>query len=707
MRPLLVLWPAALSISIASFLAFKIMSFYVVPVSLLLGLLLACHPIGVLIGRRYYEGETTRAVRHYIMILLATAVFFAATPHLMEGYFDLPRKTGSAAHLLGYLAAAGLLLIPLYGASGIVEYSILRTADKAEQDLRHFAYGGLLLATLGGICLGYLLLPIIGVLGLFLLAVTLALPAANESTAFKASLVATVIASLLTLDSPAFDAAIVTAVSPRSDGTTASELSRGSRALWAGWGKYSYVEIVESPNGQTVSGAYNGSMFWSASKNIHGQEPTQYAIDRAVMDLLDESGRLAIIGSGGGKQVQVALDSNRKLKVDAFELEPAVVDVFTRKHPDANDRAYLADGVSVFAQEGRAGVRKEAGKYDAIYIADAGSFFNYYRTALNFVFFLHTRDAYTDYASALSSRGFVASLIMKEFDVGVSQRVINIFHDIGMDTLVVENKKFSLIIGAKPDRIAVLTPRLLQIARDRGLEQPRPGVSDLTLENPVPTDDRGGLYIFSLYPERTLRGFFFGSLVAFALAVILLAYFSSRPTSPEWLRTMPTLRLIQFILLGTNFVLLENAIILQLAKVTLNISDAVIFGTAAFLVPAVTGAWFGERLVTNRSLGIPLLLLSTAVCMGGLHLNLATTPLLAAEMVLFALTGAFFPAVLRASDRRALPMAFAADSVGACLGTAIIFFVPILFGIRTLVFASFVSSAAAGTWILYTARRVA
>src|SRR5690348_13019695 len=46
---------------------------------------------------------------------------------------------------------------------------------------------------------------------------------------------------------------------------------------------------------------------------------------------------------------------------------------------------------------------------------------------------------------------------------------------------------------------------------------------------------------------------------------------------------------------------------------------------------------------------------------------------------------AFFPAVLRASDRRALPVAFAADSLGACLGTAVIFFVPVLFGIRALV----------------------
>jgi hypothetical protein len=362
MRVLIGLWPAALSISIASFLAFKMMSFYVVPVSLLLGLLLACHPIGVLIGRRYYDGAADRAILHYIVVLIATASFFVAMPNLMEGYFDLPRKTGSAAHLLGYLAATGVLLIPLYGASGIVEYTILRAADGTDQDLRHWAYGGLLLATLGGICLGYILLPIAGVLGLFLLAVAFALAAAKHLRSFKVTLGAATLVSLISLDSPSFDASIVTALSPRNDGTTTSELTRGAKSLWAGWGKYSYVEIVENSGGQTISGAYNGSMFWSASKKLGEREASQYAVDRTVMDLVDESGRIAVIGSGGGKQIQVALSANRNLKVDAFELEPAVVEVFTKIHPDANGRAYLADGISVFAQEGRGNLHCRRGQ---------------------------------------------------------------------------------------------------------------------------------------------------------------------------------------------------------------------------------------------------------------------------------------------------------------------------------------------------------
>lgn len=705
MRPFLRLWPAALSISIASFLAFKLMSFYVIPVGLLLGVLLACHPVGVLVGRRYYEGKPERAVRHYVVVLLFTAAMFLVVPYVMEGYFDLPRRTGSAALLFGYLVASGLALVPLYGASGMVEYGILRAAEEEGRDSRHIAYGGLLAAVLAGVLLGYALLPHAGVLALFAFALAAALYSARLSKPALVALALALVSSVASITKPSFDAAVVRALVPRSEETTAWHVARGAKPLFSGWGKYAYVDIVADRGGHSVSGAYNGAMYWSAFAKI-GPDPggNQFPLDRAIVELVAPKGKLAIIGGGGGKQVQNALDARREIEVDAYELEPAVVDFFTKIDPEANDRAYVRDGVRALAEEGRGGVRKRAGEYDGIYIADAGSFFNYYRTALNFVFFLHTREAYEDYVSALSPRGFVAALVMKDLDLGVTQRIVNVLRANGLEAATLENEKFRLVIGAKPGPMQEIWPRLGAVAAGQGLAPPERAVTFLNLENPVPTDDRGGMYVYSLYPERTLKGFFAGAV---ALAVLLPALFvalSRRRSAPEWLAAASAPRLLQFILLGASFVLLENAIILQIAKITLNISDAVILGTAAFLVPAVTGALFGERLVARPRLSVPLLVIAATVCLVGIASGLPVPVVLACEGLLFALSGAFFPAVLRASDKRALPVAFAADSLGACLGTAAIFFVPVLFGIRALVASSFALSALAGVWILITCR---
>lgn len=698
------LLPAALAVSLGSFLAFKLMAFFVMPVSLLLGIVLACHPLGVLLGARWYRDDRPRAARHLAAVLLVTALGFLVLPRVSSGYFELPRRTGSALGLAVYLASSGAILAPFFTASGAVEYAVLRAAADEPGDRRHRAYASLLLATLAGALLGYASLPVIGVLPIFGAAVALALFAGERRTSALVSAAVAVSIAAIGAAEPALDAAVVRAIAPRTEETTTRALQKGARLLFSGWGKYAYVDVVahDGPRGG-VSGGYNGSMYWSAYGRIQVNDyDDQYALDATVMELLDPGGRLAVIGAGGGKQVQVAMAETSAVSVDAFELEPKVIEVFTRLAPDANDRAYLRPSVRAIAKEGRAGVRSDGRPYDAIYIADAGNFFNYYRSALDFVFFLHTREAYEDYRRALTERGFVAALIMNDLDVGVTQRVVNVLGTIGMRAAVTSTPKFTLIVAAPAERFAPIEAKLAAIAARRGTSAPRALPFDGALENPVPTDDRGSVYVFSLYPARTLRQFFFASLVAIALTVAAILVRARRRVPA---RGLAPGKGVQLLWLGGNFVLLQNAFITQLALLTLNVSDAVIVGTILFLGAAAVGAAFGERILRRPSIALPIVFAFSAASFVAVRAGLPLRVSLAAELAVFVVSGALFPAVLRSCPREDTPAAFAIDSFGAALATCLLFFVPALYGTRALVLSAFVSTCAIGVWIVLTHAR--
>lgn len=700
------LLPAAFAVSLGSFLAFKVMAFYVMPVSLLLGVLLACHPLGVLLAARDRNQDPRRPARLLGWVLCLTALGFLFIPRLMGDSFDLPRKTGSGGALAIYLISTGLVLAPFFTASGAVEYAVLRAAADDHGDRRHRAYAALLCTTLLGVLIGYALLPIVGVLSIFGIALGCALFAGGGRGAAIAVACLTLSLAPISAVSPGIDAAVVRAITPRSDNTATAAIARGDYLLLSGWGKYAYVDLLahKGPAGG-VSGAYNGSMYWSTGSRVEVLTgDRQYPLDATVIELLDLSRayqpldtppRFAIIGAGGGKQVQVALAEGAKLAIDAYELEPRVIDYFTRINPAANDGVYLRPLVRALAREGRAGVRA-SGPYDAIYLADAGNFFNYYRTALDFVFFLHTREAYRDYQQALSSRGFVAALVMNNLDFGVTQRIVNVLSSLGMASAITASPQFTLVVAAPAERFALIEARLASITARRGLPTPHRGVSETSMENPVPTDDRGSVYLFSLYPLRTLRQFVGGTAIAIGFTALALVMRARRRPSA----TLDGSKRLQLLWLGVNFVFLENAFITQLARITLNVSDAVIIGTALFLLAAAVGAAFADRLLRHRGSGVAVVLALSLGCFAAVKLNAPTPYLLAVELALFGASGALFPSVLRSCTAEETPPAFAIDSIGAALGTCLLFFVPALYGVTAMILASFASTAAIGVWIM-------
>lgn len=682
--------PALCSIALATFLVFKVLALYMNPVNLLIGLVLIAHPCGVVFAQRRYPSADDRnlALRHYLIVLALTLALLPLLARTQGSHYEW--NSPSIGVFLLRILGAGVYFVPLFFMSGAVEYMALRGAGS-----RGRAYGSLLFAAMLGIAFGYLALPRVGVLGLVVVSLGGAawpLPASRHARAGLLALasLALVVFALV----PAVDRVVVRQIQPRGP-ETASALAERATLEWGGWGKYQYVQFFRDDAG-VLSGVYNNSAYWdfttAANPNFIG--------DRVVMDLLPTGGQLAIVGAGGGRQVAAATRANRQIEIDAFELEPAVIDYLTRIDPDANARTYLQPNVRVFAREGRAGVAAADREYDAIYLADPGNFFHYYRTMLDFAFFLHTREAYASYVEQLRPGGFIAVLVLPGRAAPAGQRIINIMHELELELVRVPTQHFDLLVAARAGELDRAELAATLARHGLALEHPQ---ADLTLDNPIPTDDRGGSYIYALYPLPLLARFFALGVAAISLVALLLAlWFRARSDAPAQPGLAPL-----FVLLGLNFILLENVLVLQIARITFNASDAAILGTLAFLLASACGACMADAFARRMPLYLALLALAILACAITLRLHASLPWLLAAETSLFVLSGALFPIALDKAGSAGLAEAFAADSMGATLGALTVLFTPVLFGIAALSHAALLVTTIAALALALMCRRAA
>lgn len=681
--------PALFSISLATFLVFKVLALYMNPVNLLIGLVLIAHPCGVVFAQRRYpsEDDRGRALRHYLVVLALTLALLPVLARTQGSHYEW--NSPSIGVFLLRILGAGIYFVPLFFMSGAVEYMALRGAGS-----RGLAYGSLLFAAMLGIAVGYLALPQVGVLGIVLVSLAAAGWPLQPSRRVRAGVFGLVSLALVLLALvPAVDRTIVRQIQPRGP-ETASALAERARLEWGGWGKYQYVQFFRDDAG-VLSGVYNNSAYWDFTTRAN----PNFVGDRVVMDLLPAGGRLAIVGAGGGRQVAAATDANKQLEVDAFELEPAVIDYLTRIDPDANARTYLQPGVRVFAREGRAGVAESDREYDAIYLADPGNFFHYYRTMLDFAFFLHTREAYASYVEQLRPGGFLAVLVLPGPAAPAGQRIINIMRALELEVVRVPTRHFDLLVAARAGELDATQLAALAARHGLALEHPQ---ADLTLDNPIPTDDRGGSYIYALYPLPLLARFFALGVAAISLASLLLArWFRARASGP----TLPGLAPL-FVLLGLNFILLENVLVLQIARLTFNASDAAILGTLAFLLAAASGACLSDTFARRMPLYLALLAPAILACVVALRLAAPLPWLLAAEAMLFVLSGALFPIALELAGGTRLAEAFAADSMGATLGALTVLFTPVLYGIDALSHAALLVTSASALVLVFVRWRL-
>jgi hypothetical protein len=180
-------------------------------------------------------------------------------------------------------------------------------------------------------------------------------------------------------------------------------------------------------------------------------------------------------------------------------------------------------------------------------------------------------------------------------------------------------------------------------------------------------------HIFSLQQVGILFTLVAGLLLAFAGLLVVLLRKKGNPGIPG--RSFPQLVLIS-LFVGANFLVIEHYLILALFKKLYVYRDALVLGAISFLIISGLGSTF----ITPRlrplfqfigGLFILLLLL--------FHDSLSPWANLALLAPVAFVTGSFFPALFEAAAENPLAV-FAADSIGAAIGSMASFFIPIVLG---------------------------
>ena len=455
------------------------------------------------------------------------------------------------------------------------------------------------------------------------------------------------------------------------------------------WGRYSLTEILHDPSAQQFVGFYNDIMQWEYAPKAGFNA---LMLGAAPLHWAPPGGRIAIIGAGGGRQVRWAQQPRYAFeKVVAIELEPVVFEAVRGPLREEFGGVYEKKNVVPVVAEARGYMERSTEKFDLIYLPSVGGYPQMMLEPGNMV---RTLDAYRTLRNRLTDRGVLAIWYPAGLDprgILTKQYVRTLGEQgLGMKTQAYLYKQEYLILAARDAGTPLPTVQeinaFLHHPSDPSGLPPEKDQRFRTLRVPVPldpgfkpiTDDQPFLagivsQIFSLdqlYTLFTLVACFLGTV---GIAVLIFLRKQGDPRIPGrsyW--SVAGLALM----IGANFILLEHFVVLVLFKKLYVFQDALLLGSISFLV--ITG--LGSLLIGRRLRGLAQCVAVAALVplvLWAERLPVFVVLILMAP-VAFA-TGSFFPVLFDLSARNPLCV-FAMDAVGAAIGSAVAFFMPIAFG---------------------------
>ncbi|GAI35386.1 unnamed protein product, partial [marine sediment metagenome] len=169
---------------------------------------------------------------------------------------------------------------------------------------------------------------------------------------------------------------------------------------------------------------YNGISHWGYPRNTFTGQESHKKEETKLFPyfLLDEDAKVAIIGSGGGKQVGEALRSRIK-DIYAVEIIPEVIDVLQNELNYYVDNVYNQPEVKVFKMDGRKFINESKEKFDLIHIPHTESTISTLKSAMEVSSFIFTQDSFKEMREHLNEGGII--VIEKDLkDVRVDYRGI-------------------------------------------------------------------------------------------------------------------------------------------------------------------------------------------------------------------------------------------------------------------------------------------
>ncbi len=640
---------------------FKLLSFFIMP-SLFFDMLFIGFPLGAWLGARFLAPE-----RHFIKCLWALQAVMAGSVAacLMAKRFDYLRShlfdielTRLVIQVVTFVA----MFLPFFAAYGLCEYLGYQVGRRNMGGRMRAVYA----LALFGAATAYVslktLLPMLGMARMLVLALgalALAILVLGERRArwFAAC---EIIALLAGSSWGNLDREFLSLYKGRgSQSTWDFRTNRGCRTVFQKWGRYSLCEILESPDSKVYYGFYNDMFQWEHAPRM-GFSRTSLG---AIPILLTRPGqRLAIIGSGGGRQVRLAQKLGDR-SIVAIELESAVFDAVrhTKSLCAAFGRVYESSDVTPVRAEARGYFERSAESFDLIYMPSVGGYAQMMIEPGNMV---RTFEAYRTLRDHLTPRGILAIWYPRGLDTKaiLTDQYIRTLRTLGLKTEAYRNDMEFLILASRdPEARLPDTNQLAGLlgiddsahAASPEIEHLRPRIQTVIADpNFVPISDQkpflaGNVrYILSMTQVAQLFGLAAGVL---GLAGAW-AWWGFRRRGDAHIPGRPFSAVAGLaMLVGANFLMMEHCLVLILFRRLYVYDDALGIGAVSFLTFSGLGS-----LVAARRLR-PAFLAAGAIAMTAFLASAGRMPVaeLVAIVPIALATGMFFPALFE--RRRAIP----------------------------------------------------
>jgi hypothetical protein len=278
---------------------FKLLSFFIMP-SLFFDLLFIGFPLGALLGVRFFPVSYRSFLRSLWLLQGIMAASVAAC--LLGKHFDYLRAhlfDVEVPKLIFQMGIFTALYIPFFVAYGLSEYLGYQLGLRYLGGRMPLVYA----LYLFGAATAYLfvrevlaVLGMVRVLAIPFLAVALAIFTLQEGRR-RLAIVLNLVLLAGVLLWPGIEQTFLALYKAHGRATTWEYHNLGYRTVFQKWGRYSLVEILQSPDGTNYYGFYNDRHQWEYDPKYGFHEPWI-----GVVPLLATrpGSRIAIVGAGGG-----------------------------------------------------------------------------------------------------------------------------------------------------------------------------------------------------------------------------------------------------------------------------------------------------------------------------------------------------------------------------------------------------------------------
>ena len=700
---------------------FKLLSFFIMP-SLFFDLLFIGFPIGAFIGAAWFRVQLSSFLRSLwllqaVTVLSVIAVLFAKN----LPYFDYLRAHLFEVEVPGLLYQMGTftaLFLPFFAAYGLSEYLGYQVGRRTLAGRMRLVYALYLFGAAAAYLFFEQTLSQLGIARMLVIALGCVAIATFSLGRGRGRWIA------------AGEVAVILGVLavPASVIDIESEFLRlykghGKQSTWEyaesfdcemvfqKWGRYSLCEIMRDPSGE-FHGFYNDFFQWQYS-------PEAGFVDRSLgmvpLVQIPKDSRVAIIGSGGGRQVRFAKRIGIR-EVVAIELEPAVLEAAREVLVDEFARVYEAEGVRPIRGEARGYMESTDETFDLIYLPSVGGYPQMMMEPGNLI---RTNEAYVTLKERLTENGTLAIWYPRGLDEKgiLTEQYVRNLRALDLGTHAWESREEWLILAYReadrePPRLAALyevftTPQIAGVpippiphgpARNAYL----PHVYDVSEEDFTPiSDDKPFLagnvrHILNMNQVYGLFGIGGGLLALVGVILVVVLKWRGDPRIPG--RSYWRLVGVTF-LIGANFLVMEHYLVLALFKRTFIYYDSLMLGAISFLILSGLGSVLATARLRRLFSAIAVLATIVLLCFPN-SLPPVAVIVLVAPIALS--TGTFFPVIFDLAASNPLSV-FALDAIGAGFGTLLATFVPIAFGFPvffTIAGAFFLATAVAN-WLFH------